>query len=872
MSNIAGIAGIGKSLTSKSMSLSDTASLSVVRDHDALTLLPTPPEITCETCETCTNQDFMDAIFPSVPEGAHPAIVSFKGNPHSVLKAEWFAKPYAGQNLDPDANCYFGVSSYHNDESGAFRRTKKTFAALHAVMLDDLGTKVPLDRVTLPLSWLIETSEGNHQGGFILAEPIADAGTADRLMNAIIAAGLCDPGAGGPTARLARLPVAINGKTDPAFRCRLTQWRPDLRYPASKLVDGLGLELPQAGAPTRQQKTARDKGSATRSNGADEDVFIPRPDENPVLAVLRERGLYKTPLGSGKHDITCPWLSEHTDAVDSGTAYWEPDEGFPFGGFKCQHSHGDRLHIRELLEELGVMAAAARMKPVIRQQAGRLHAMVDRAEQMLADSGHYYQSAGLVVSVQTDPATNETAITPVSQNSLLRALSRVSDWHRFDGRSEDWVTADPPARVVAVLFDETRYPHLPVLRGISRQPHLREDGTLVCAAGYDPSSGRYGVFDARQFPIPASCSRADAEAALAILCEVVDEVAFASEVDRSAALSAMLTAASRPSLPTAPGYLVCAHTIGSGKSFLTRLLGAFASPQAIPGIAFPRDADEMRKTLIAMLIKSPAVINFDDMSGDIIPSEAMKTALTEEFIGGRLLGVSKDVVCSTRTLFLFSGNNVQPVADMARRVLTIHLDPQCETPAAREFKNPNREADTRRHRGRYVAAALTIIRAWIQAGCPKAAVKPVASYSRWGEWCRHSLIWLGQSDPAGRLFEQLAHDPDAELLGRILEGWHSEYGERAKLVREVIADVDNGVLSVDFREALLDAAGERGEVKGKLLGWWLKKHTGRIVGGLKILKSDDSRGAVRWKAQVSQVSQEDSSAVMKTVSNAEVDV
>jgi hypothetical protein len=36
------------------------------------------------------------------------------------------------------------------------------------------------------LSWLIETSPGNHQGGIILAEPVTDGRGAVRLLNAVI--------------------------------------------------------------------------------------------------------------------------------------------------------------------------------------------------------------------------------------------------------------------------------------------------------------------------------------------------------------------------------------------------------------------------------------------------------------------------------------------------------------------------------------------------------------------------------------------------------------------------------------------------------------------------------------------------------------
>lgn len=842
----------GGGMTMLTTAINDTAA--------ALTLFKDAPKKTFATCETCnlSNEDFLAVIFDNLPEGARAGVVSFAGNPHSAAKGAWYAHPAPA--LMPDShNNYFTISSYFNDETGQFRRTKKTFAAMHVVMLDDLGVKVDISKVSLPLSWLIETSAGNYQGGYILAEPLGDAAASDRLMKGIIDAGLCDPGSGGPTARLARLPVAINGKHDPVFACKLIEWYPDRRYSVTEIVDGLGIELPAAGRP--KKKCIKFEPPESQHD----EVFIPAPEANPVIEALRGKALYKAALGGGKHDITCPWCAEHTSGIDSGAAYFEPDDGFPLGGFKCLHSHGNRLHIRDLLGFLSVQAAEARMKPTVRVQAGALNRIVDRAERLLADSGRYYQSAGLIATVRTDPANNETAIVPTTQPALVRALSRVADWERFDARTEGWVVADPPARHAGVLFDSSEYPHLPVLRGIARQPHLRDDGTLVAASGYDKPTGRFGVFDARQYHIPEHPTEVDSRRALAMLTDLLTEVAFDTAADRAAALAAMLTAACRPSLPTAPGFHVAAHTIGSGKSFLSRLISTLATPQNVPGIAFPGDGDEMRKTLIALLIKSPAVVNFDDLNGDIVPSEALKTALTEEYIGGRLLGVSKDVSCSTRTLFLFSGNNVGPVRDMARRVLTIHLDPRCENPVIREFKRPHLEAEVRRDRAKYVSAALTIIRAWVLAGTPRAPVKPVASYGKWADWCRHPLLWLDLPDPATRLFEQLAHDPDADLLRRMLTGWHDAHGSRVMLVREVVRLAESGADN-DFAETLRDVAAERGVIDRKRLGWWLKRHAGRIIDSMKFAPEGSSRGAAAWKVQVLQVSQDSVGAIAKSVS------
>jgi hypothetical protein len=139
-------------------------------------------------------------------------------------------------------------------------------------MLDDVGTKVPLDRLELEPSWLLETSPGNFQAGYLLDRPISDSKVVDALMKSVIAANLCDPGAGGPTARLARLPVGVNGKHDPAFQCRLAQWNPALRYSVEDLVFGFDLDLRLTG--TAQGRTARKWRRRMRQEPEDAELFI----------------------------------------------------------------------------------------------------------------------------------------------------------------------------------------------------------------------------------------------------------------------------------------------------------------------------------------------------------------------------------------------------------------------------------------------------------------------------------------------------------------------------------------------------------------------------------------------------------------------
>lgn len=814
-----------------------------------MTVFAAPVIETDKTAETDTfsNVDFLRAIFGPYSEARPPLVVSFVGNPTKVAHTAWHAMALQpAHELAADCNNYFALSTFRQDESGKFNRQKKNFAALHALMLDDVGSKVDAARITLPPSWRIETSPGNYQVGFIFGEPLTDGSLADQLMKAVIAADLCDPGAGGPQSRLARLPLAMNGKHEPPFRCVLAEWVPGRRYSVQEVIDGLAL------APQTSGRPKKDRTGKTAFNGdsAPDDVLIPKATGNPVIAALRVRNLYKAPLGGGKHDITCPWLSEHTGGVDGGTAYFEPDDTWPVGGFKCQHSHGGNYHLRDLLRHLNISISSARMKDTIRLLPGEIHRIVDAAERNLAMTGRHYQRGGLIVTVTTDPGTRETRVQDVSAPALVRALAGVASWERFDARAQEWTRCDPPARHAAILFDSNAYPHLPNLFGLARQPYLRQDGSLCGEDGYDNSTGMFGVFDVRDFTVPTMPSREHAIAALAVLDDLLDEFVFTVPSDRSAALSAMLTAAIRPSLAHAPMIHVRAPQISSGKSYLCGLISALATPQHGTPSGFPADDVECGKLLLAELLRAPAVIEFDNLTGDLVPHKSLCTALTSEYMTGRILGISKTATVNTRALFLSSGNNVGPVADMTRRCVTINLDPGCETPAARTFKRPNLLHDVYANRGRYVSAALTIVRAWIAAGEPPTQCLPLASFTAWSDRCRQPLLWLGLADPASSVFVGMADDPERETLGRFLTALHAQFEKRPVMVRDIVKRAqDGGVRAEELREVVCDIAGERDAINRRRLGRWMKRHAGRIVDGMKLVKAHENKNAESWRIE-----------------------
>jgi hypothetical protein len=804
---------------------------------------------TDETCVSLTNEAFLSAIFDGLDEPNRPFVLGFTGDPKT--RKGWGGTPWSAGKIAVsalDLNWYFTLAVFRPTDG--FHRRENDCAAIYGVMLDDVGTKaLPPERLdACPPSYLIETSPGNFQAGYLFTNPVTDIARVTALNRAMVDAGLCDPGAKSPATRYGRMPVARNGKSTPAFSCRLAEWQPDRRYTVDEIAERLELSF-QAVNSRGKAKAAR---KAETIDAFNDGVYQPRAGENEVIVALKSRGLYKRPLGSGKHDMTCPWLHEHTDLVDHGTAYFEPNDLFPVGGFKCQHQHGDQYRVGKLIEFLGLTFHQAKHRPSIRVEPGELHRIVDAAERELAGSGRYYQRGGLIVSVQTDPTTNDTAIRPVSQPSLLRALSSLAIWKRFDARSDAYVVCDPPTKHVAVLFDAEGYAHLPGLAGIARQPYLRPDGTLCTAAGYDPATGMFGVFDERRFSVPKAPTVDDAVRALVELRGLLTEFDFTHDHDEAAAVVAMLTAAIRPSLPAAPMFHIRAPQIASGKSYLSNLIAAFATATPTSALAFPTNEEEAHKLLLASLLSAPAVLAFDNLTTDLIPFKSLCSALTEESLTGRVLGVSKTATVGTRALFLSSGNNVDAVRDMTRRVVTIALDPKVERPATRRFdRDPLRVV--RADRERFVSLALTIVRARIVSTDVRPKLSSIGSYEAWSEWVRQAVVWLEMPDPLVRMFETMDHDPDREALGRLIAAWSDAFGTTPKMVRDA---VDLGIRgNRALREALAEVAEERGEINARRAGRWINRHQGRIVDGRRFERASASTSAQQWVVKsVSSVS------------------
>jgi hypothetical protein len=124
---------------------------------------------------------------------------------------------------------------------------------------------------------------------------------------------------------------------------------------------------------------------------------------------------------------------------------------------------------------------------------------------------------------------------------------------------------------------------------------------------------------------------------------------------------------------------------------------------------------------------------------------------------------------------------------MCRRVLVCGIDPECENPERRAFDFDPLER-VKQDRGKYVMAALTILRAYfierdrmLIRACFGEAVEagadPLGSYADWSRWVRDALRWLEQADPVSTIDTSKSLDPVVERIAAVLHHWTEVIGE-----------------------------------------------------------------------------------------------
>jgi KaiC/GvpD/RAD55 family RecA-like ATPase len=210
--------------------------------------------------------------------------------------------------------------------SGWFERQSRHVVKYYVMILDDIGSKYPIPGLPGKPSYIIETSEGNYQHGYIFNRGLT-AEEYQMLVLRVQALEISDPGAL-KLNQLIRVPAGINGKDGDTFKPHITQWDPDLIFSLTELEAEFNL------SPVTKDDQRFIKNLGGFNPASEEQI-----EDLPILSLINSHPDTGVRLiEDGMVHIQFPNHAEHTEFTgDKETTLIIREDGSHY--FSCLHGH-----------------------------------------------------------------------------------------------------------------------------------------------------------------------------------------------------------------------------------------------------------------------------------------------------------------------------------------------------------------------------------------------------------------------------------------------------------------------------------------------------------------------------------------------------
>lgn len=392
----------------------------------------------------------------------------------------------------------------------------------------------------------------------------------------------------------------------------------------------------------------------------------------------------------------------------------------------------------------------------------------------------------------------------LDRDGMVSLMSRVAEAKKVTpkGKLED---CPVPVRIAAMLL-KSEHAFFPI-QAVSRVPVLSQHGTFNLTPGYDPCTQvYYNPISTFALPnIKDKPSKDDAvRAAKVIQDELLCDFPFLTPADRANAYAFGLTLFCRHAIdgrvPMAVSDAVSRK--GTGKGLLINTFHTIATGSEAMMRGMPETKDELRKAFLTSLMKGETSFILDNVRGTIV-NDHLESMITAPIWADRILGANKEYSGPIRITWAMAGNGIQLGGDMPRRAYFITQDAGvAHAYARRKFTHADRsDADSliayiKRHQGRYVAAMMTIIRAWYAADAPKwSGSSPLdGSFGLWTRMIGGILEYAGIDAFLGNVEDDMGRtDVEDMQWAMFLHALHNKFQDNPFTAGEIVlAFLTNG--------------------------------------------------------------------------------
>lgn len=433
---------------------------------------------------------------------------------------------------------------------------------------------------------------------------------------------------------------------------------------------------------------------------------------------------------------------------------------------------------------------------------------------------------------------------PLTPDVLTHHVARWAEFRRTRLKEGAPVRVDalPPKAIVCDLLAHPALP-LPILDRMIEAPAFTSAGRLCQTPGYN--AGLYYA-PAQGFVVPTIADRPTREAVRAardlLTVELTDDFPFVGPSEQAHAMALLLLPFARDLIQgNTPLHLIEKPAPGTGATLLVATLMWPAIGREVAPMTEGRDEDEWRKRITAQLAAGATATLIDNLRGRL-DSAAVSSVLTSSTWTDRLLGASSMVSLPNRTVWIATGNNPALSNEITRRTVRIRLDAQVDRPHLRPqsaYRHPDLRQWLHATRPQLVAAALTLIQAWLAAGRPLGR-RSMGNFEAWaavmGGILAHADI-PGFLDNLDEFYD--GSDDETAQWNTFVHAWAARHGECVVGVSDLFDLIGNDI-PIDL--------GDKTELSRKIrLGKLLGKKRDRVFAGYRILAAGEAQRASLWK-------------------------
>jgi hypothetical protein len=363
-----------------------------------------------------------------------------------------------------------------------------------------------------------------------------------------------------------------------------------------------------------------------------------------------------------------------------------------------------------------------------------------------------FNDHGTLITLHEDRKSKRLIRETLPKDRLSWALNKCVTF--YDQGESGRRSTEPPLAVVNNIYATPR--HLlpvPFHERTARHPILSKDGWLITKQGFDPTSGVYvHMPDLRLLPVSAKPDDGELDEAWdwffapdGLLGDFPfkddgddealekDEGHLLGQSTKAHVLALFLLPIIRGIIDgPVPAFVINKPMPGAGSGLFANVWNRTINGVDCPTYAPPKrsGSDELDKLIFGKLLSNPDDPMFFD-NVERLESNSLASAITSGNYAGRKLGVSEVVTMDVRHVWLFSGNNIDPSDELARRMIPIYIMPDVARPELRsDFRHSDLPGWCMEYRPELIWALCTLIQNWVAKGMPDGK-KTIGSFDRW---------------------------------------------------------------------------------------------------------------------------------------------